>query len=180
MPTKPTPLVVLDEIQGSNYAALETAAREYRSRAGRLHLTKIALLRFRDSLLVEFADPAADAGKGNGMPSLYRVTLASADLALLGSKPVESEAEGAEKLDRIGGSPFVAVEKAVAVFSEKKQGLDLANYTIAVVREGDSVVVVFAGTDLLPGDRGGSDAYPGFEVEFDVRTLEVLGSAFVR
>jgi hypothetical protein len=83
-----------------------------------------------------------------------------------------------EVLDTIQGSSFLAIQVAIGVF--KAHNPDLSQYKISVVRQANSVVVIFSDKNAQPGERGSSGGQPGFEVELDANTLRVLRSNFVR
>lgn len=80
-------------------------------------------------------------------------------------------------LDPLQDSSVRAIQVAKEVFQQHDP--DLTQYNIEVVRDGGSVVVIFAYKDRPAGTRG-SVGKSGFEVELDARDLRVLRSNFVR
>jgi len=80
-------------------------------------------------------------------------------------------------LDPKHPSSLNAIRIASEVFREHNPNLN--DYNVQIVRDGDSVVVVFVGKRRPPGTRGVGNI-PGFEVELDPRDLHVIRSHFVR
>ena len=81
-------------------------------------------------------------------------------------------------LDTIQGSSVLVIQATMEVL--QRHNLDLTQYKIDVVREGNSVVVIFTDKDRQVGTRGNLSARPGFEVELNAHDLHVLRSNFVR
>ena len=78
------------------------------------------------------------------------------------------------------GASLKWVRIAEPEFERRK--LDLDNYTIAVIEEGDSVVVLLRSPDAVgvPGARGSTGKFPGFEVEISKKDRKVVRSNYVR
>ena len=76
------------------------------------------------------------------------------------------------------GASLKWIHIAEAEFQRKK--LDVDKYTISVVEENNSVTVGLSSLDNVPGARGSSGTYPGYEVEISKKDLKVLRSNYVR
>jgi hypothetical protein len=81
--------------------------------------------------------------------------------------------------EQIKGRSLRAIGTAAEVFL-RRCNADLARYKIEVVRDGDSLVVIFTGKDVPPGTFGNIPASPGFEVGLKPSDLTVLRSSFIR
>jgi hypothetical protein len=58
--------------------------------------------------------------------------------------------------------------------------LDLDKYIVSVVEQDDSVMVGLRSPDSVPGARGSTGRYPGYEVEINEKDLKVVRSNYVR
>lgn len=85
---------------------------------------------------------------------------------------------GIEVLDQNESNNARAVRVATTVFQQ--QNLDLVHYKSTLVRDGESLVVIFTDKDGRAGGRGNSGTRPGFEVQMDARDLRVIRSNFIR
>jgi hypothetical protein len=81
-------------------------------------------------------------------------------------------------LDTIQGTSFLAIQVAMGVF--KVRNPDIRQYKITVVREANSVTVIFMDRNAPPDARGNPSGLPAFEVELDASDFRVLRSNFVR
>lgn len=62
----------------------------------------------------------------------------------------------------------------------QRRNLELDKYTISVIEQEQSVIVVLTSPDAVEGARGSSGTYPGFEVEISTKDLKVVRSNYVR
>ena len=93
--------------------------------------------------------------------------------------PRSARARGAVVLDSIDARNARAIATAADVF-KRHYNADLRDYNIEVVRDGNSIVVIFLDKDREPGTRGSTGGRPGFEVELDARDFRVIRSNFLR
>lgn len=82
--------------------------------------------------------------------------------------------------ETLQGPNYSAIRVAEEEFLRHVPTVDLKEYRITVIRDGEPMAVTFTDKDRLSGSRGGSCHRPGFEVELDSRELRVLQSAFDR
>jgi len=164
----------LDMIQGSSFLAIQSAMEVLQRHNPDLAKYGIEVVREGNSVVVILADKdeSANPREDFGVSLEPKMELSLKELSFL-----RSNMEQIQMLDQIQGSNFLAIQAATEVF--QRYNPDLANYKIEVVREGDSVVVIFADKDRPDGTRG-SVGKPGFEVELNVQDLRVLRSNFVR
>lgn len=91
---------------------------------------------------------------------------------------IMSDTAKLETIDTIRGKSYLAVQAAVRELQRKN--LDVVGYKIQVLKEGNSVFVIFLDQHQPEGTLGSVGAKPGFEVELDARDLSVRRSNFVR
>jgi hypothetical protein len=165
---------VLDTIKGSSFLAIQAVMGILQRHSPDLTQYKIEVVREGNSVVILLIDKDEPASKRESLGARVesKTELNAQDLTAL-----RSDMGRIHMLDRIQGSSFPAIQAAVAVFQQRNP--DLTQYKIEVVREGDSVVVIFADKDRPEGTRG-SVGKPGFEVELTARDLRVLRSNFVR
>jgi hypothetical protein len=164
----------LDTIQGSSFLGAQTAMGIIRRHNLDLAQYKIEVVREGNSIVVIFADKdePASTRENLGVRLESKAELSAQDLSVL-----RSDMGRIQMLDRIQGSSFLAIQAAMGIF--QRHNPDLTQYKIEVVREGNSIVVIFADKDRPAGTRG-SVGKPGFEVELNAQDLQVLRSNFVR
>jgi hypothetical protein len=158
---------VLDSILGSSFLASQAAMGVFQRHRPDIAQGSIEVLREGDSDFVVYTDRHRQLGVRAGTA----VELDTRDLKTLLSNTNRI------KVDTIQGSSFLAIGAAMEIF--RRYEPDLVKYRIEVVRDGDSLVVIFTDKDRLPGTRG-SIGLPGFEVAFDARDRRVLRSNFIR
>jgi hypothetical protein len=83
-------------------------------------------------------------------------------------------------LDKIQGVHYPQIRVAANVFLERLPAADLAKYKISVVRDGESLVVIFTDKDRDPMTRGHNPKCPEFEVELNQVDLTVRRANFLR
>lgn len=168
MPT-PGPVKVLDTLSGTSWlaieAALKTLGRHRLDPAGR----EIVVVRDGGTTVVLLSG----AEGATGARVAPDEELGPADLARLASARERLPVE-----DSIQGSSLPAMRVGVDVFSKRVP--DVTPYRIALMRQGDSLVVVFTDRDAPSGGRGSRGGRPGFEVEMAARDLALRRSSFVR
>ena len=72
----------------------------------------------------------------------------------------------------------LAIEKAKEVFAEHNP--DLTQYKISVVENENSLVVIFLDKNNKINTIGNPGILPGFEVELNIKDLQVIKSHFIR
>jgi hypothetical protein len=76
------------------------------------------------------------------------------------------------------GSSLKWVRIAEPEFEREK--LDLNNYTISIIDEGDSVTVILKTPGLSEKVRGNGGKYPGYWVEISKKDSKVVRAAYTR
>jgi hypothetical protein len=165
----PGPVKVLDSLQGTSYVAIEAALKTLQRH--RLDVTRrtIAVVRDGETTVVVLAGMEGRAGA--------RVS-PEAELSASEMEALAAAGDRATVLDSIEGSSLPAIRTAAEVC--QRRVADLSAYRIALMSEGESLVVSFTDKDAAPGGRGSRGSRPGFEVEMRARDLEVRRSNFVR
>ncbi len=165
---------VVDAIYGSSFIAVEMMLRAGHCRHLDPNQHAIQVLWDDGSVVVVFAE---EDGAG-GMRALCGARqgsdneLSATELEALKSKPE------VRVIDAFQGSSLAPIEAAAAVF--KRHNPDLNQYKISVVREHESVVVMFTDRSGQTGARGNPGKLPGFEVELRSHDLAVRRSNFIR
>lgn len=170
-----TKIQLLDTIQGSNFLAIQSAMEIFQRYNPELTQSKIKVIHEGNSeivILTNQNDPT-NTQKNLGVKLESREELSIQDLSTL-----KLNMEQIQLMDRIEGSHFPFINKAVGVFQQYNNS-ELVLYNIKVVREGDAVVVIFVDKDRPIGTRG-SIGRPGFEVKLNAQDLTVIQSNFVR
>ncbi len=83
-----------------------------------------------------------------------------------------------ETLDTVQGVNFLTMVAAAKVFSATK--LNIAEYRLTVLGEGNALIVMFTDKDAPLGGRGSPGTRPGYQVELDRHDLRVIRSNFMR
>jgi hypothetical protein len=166
---------ILDAIQGTSFIAIEDAMRGSRRPALDVKHYRIEVVREQDGDTVILSPK--DRARGS-----------QDDVALRPASRLEQPARErpADTLDRnrikvldsVDGANLRAMEVAADVF-RRRENVDLSQYRIEAIREGDSIIVIFMDKHQEQGARG-STGKPGFEVEMGARDLNVIRSNFVR
>lgn len=159
---------VLDSIQGSSFLVSQAALAVFQRHTPDIAQGSIEVIREGDSEFVVFTDGRRHLGVRAGTA----VELNADDL-----KALLSARDRIKIVDTLQGSNFLAIQAAMEIF--RNQSPDLVQYRIEVVRDGDSLVVVFTDKDRPVGTRG-SVGRPGFEVALDPRDRHVKRSNFIR
>lgn len=167
-------LKFLDTIQGCSFLSIQSAMEVLKHHNPDFERSKIEVIRKGNSAVVILADKnePANTKKSLGVMLESKAELNAHDLSVL-----RSDEDQIQLLDKIQGSSFLPIRKAVEIF--QRHNPDLTQYNIKVVREGDSLVVLFSDKDRPAGIHG-SIGKPGFEVELNARDLTVIRSNFVR
>lgn len=170
----PRKIQLLDSIQGSSYLAILSALEVIEHYHLNLLQFEFKLVAKDNSITVVLIDKAdAKATReGIGINLESRKELSPPELSRL-----QSDTDSTQIIDQIQGSSFLAIQAATRVF--QRYDPDLMDYKIEVVREGNSVVIIFTDKDRLAHTRG-SVGKPGFEVELNAQDLQVLRSNFIR
>ena len=165
----PGPVKVLDTMQGTSYLAIQAALKTLQRHKLDVTQRTIAVARDGEATVVILAGPGGQAGA--------RVS-PEAELSAAEMEKLATARDKAPVQDSIQGSSFPAIRRGAEVFGQRVA--DLSPYRIALMNEGDSLVVVFTDKDAAPGGRGSSGTRPGFEVEMSARDLTVRRSNFIR
>ena len=165
---------LLDTIQGSIFLAILSTMGSFQYHNPDLAQSKIEVIREGNSVIILLADKNDFANTQNilGVRLESKEELNPQDISNLWSHRDKIQLMG-----RIQGSSFLFIKKAVEVFQQYNP--DLTGYNIEVVREGDSIGVIFADKDRPTGTLG-SVGKSGFEVELNAQDLTVIRSNFVR
>jgi len=170
--TNSTKIQILDTVKGSSFLAIQSTMEIFQRHAPDLGQSIIEVMCDPNSVVVilDSKDVSANTQKSIGVRLESKVELNAHDISILRSRM--------ELIDRIHGGSFLPIKKGVEVFSQRYNP-DLMVYSIMLVSEKDSVVVIFTDKDRPTGTRG-SVGKPGFEVELNAEDLTVRRSNFVR
>jgi hypothetical protein len=170
------PIKEMDRILGSNFLAIQDALKVLKPRDLELSRYTVSVARDGESLVVLFAD---NEGKAS-IRRDFAVRLDTAkELSPSELTALQSRWHQVKVLDRIQGTSLRAIQKAASVFQARVPGLDLGQYRIDVLGEGDSLWVIFADKDRPPDTFGIVPGRPmGFEVQLKASDLSVLQSYF--
>jgi hypothetical protein len=168
-------LKVLDSVQGSSFLAILSVLPVFRHRNLKLSRYRILLALEGEVPTVVFIakDELETAPKYFGLRSGSDMEMSSFELSSLMSKM-----DKLKVLDTLHGTSVPPIQAALTPFQQRN--LNIAQYKITLISEGNSEVVTFIDKDAQPGGRGGSGGRPGFEVELNAADLRVLRSNFVR
>jgi len=167
-------ITVEDNISGKAFLAIESALAVVAPR--RIDPASYSFVVAGESVLLlsHGTNQLPGAPVNLGVKSAARVEMSDSEL-----KDLVSALDQVTPQERLQGRSFLAVRTAAELF-QSRLSVDLIQYRIEVVREGDSLVVIFAGKDVPPGTHGRVAATPGFEVELAAKDLSVLRANFVR
>lgn len=165
----PGPVKVIDTLKGTSYLAIETALRTLQRHKPDVTRRTIAVVGDGKSTAVILAGIEGRIGA--------RVA-PEAELSVAEMEELTTSRDRAPVQDSIQGSSLPPIRRGAEVFGQRVP--DLSPYRIALMSEGDSLVVVFTDKDAAPGGRGSSGARPGFEVAMSARDLTVRRSSFIR
>jgi len=166
-------LEVLDTVQGTSFSAIDSAVEVLKQRKLDLSNFRITVVGEAKSVIVVFNVAGAETGLQEQIAVSSGIQLSVAEIANL------SKTSGSKVLDTIHGRSYYAIAAAMAPFH--KRGLDLAFYTISVMREGNSLYVSFVDKEATQRKvRGNPGKRPGFEVELATHDLHVVRSSFIR
>lgn len=168
---------LLDAIQGDHYQAIQKSAKVLDHH--KLELSRYDVLLASededDYVILSEIDKKATARKSFGVKVGAKTELDSKELARLASKSPELT-----ELAKLHGTSLRAIQAANVVFTSRSPNSDLAQYKIEVVKDGGSIVVIFADKDREEGARGNIPGRPGMEVTLDSHDLHVIRSNFIR
>lgn len=173
--SKTGPIKILETMQGSSYLAIESALKTLERWGLDMPNSTITVLRDKETpvVVVERMSPGTGAAERHGARVDPNVELTAEEVNRLTSAP-----DPAKVQDKVQGSSLPAIRVAAEVFRKKIP--DLSGYRIALMSEGDSLVVAFTDKDARPGARGSGGSRLGFEVEMSARDLAVRRSNFIR
>jgi hypothetical protein len=168
---------LLDTIRGANYLTVQAALKVLDRHAPDLSRYTVLVVREAERASVILADNAADPAlrKNLGVRQGASEALSARDVG-----QILASLDRIEVLEKLQGTSLRAIRAAEPTFRQRLPNSDLAEYQIEVVRDGESLVVLFTGKDREPGTRGHIPARPGLEVELDSGDLRVIRSAFIR
>lgn len=165
----PGPVKVIDTLLGTSYLAIEAALKTLQRHTPDVTRRTIAVVGDEGGTVVLLAGIEGQIGA--------RVS-PEAELSVTELERLTTARDRAPVRDSIQGSSLPAIRKGAGVLAQRVP--DLSPYRIALMSEGDSLVVVFTDKDAAPGGRGSSGTRPGFEVEMSARDLTVRRSNFIR
>jgi hypothetical protein len=169
---------LLDAVQGSHFLAIQSTMDIFQRHNPNLAHSKIEMMREGNSVIVILAnqDDLANtqSEKFLGVSLESKEELSSQYLSRL-----MLHRDQTQFMAQIQGNSFIAIKKAVEVFQRHNPNLML--YHIKVVRENDSVWVIFADKNRPTGILGslGKPRF-GFEVELNFQEMTVIKYYFVR
>jgi hypothetical protein len=177
--SNPGPIQELDTILGRNLLAIERALEVLKPQ--RLELPECTFQMASDGEAVQVLVTAVDRqGKRTDFGARVRKKTAT---EMTGPEVTEavSKLDPAMVLDRLEGNTLLAIRAAEDTFQSRNPQADLADYRIDVVREGDTLVVIYSDKERKPGARGIFRGQKlGFEVSLRAVDLTVLKSHFVK
>ena len=110
---------------------------------------------------------------------MQKLTLAIwAVASILGWSALNPQSVPPKVTAQFPGASLKWIHIAEAEFQRKR--LDTDKYTVSVVEEDNSVTVSLSSLDTVPGARGSSGTYPGYEVAIGKKDLKILHSNYVR
>ena len=169
------PVKLIDAIQGASYPSIRSAVAILQNRKLNLAQFEIQLLADGIAKAVIFTDKNQQPGslKYLGVRQGAAMEMNLAELAKF-----VGEQSQAKVIDTLQGANYPLVDSAAGVLPSHK--LDVVNFRIEVVRDGDAVVVIFTHNDRAPAARGHIPATPAFEVQLNARDSTVVRANFVR
>jgi len=166
---------IIDHISGSHFVAVLSATDIAHQRNWDLNTSTIHVLKEDASLFVAFL---ANKDSQSSSPDQWVIDLNSRkELTVTAAIPWLAQINGTKDVAELSGSSVAVIETALGIF--RSHGLDVGDYQIDVIRQGESFTVIFADKDRPQGTVG-SVGKPGFEVELNRKDLSVLRSNFVR
>jgi hypothetical protein len=173
--SNPSPLKVLDTVQGSSFLAIASVLQVFERHNLKLSQYKIFVVLEGElpTIVFRVKEGAGSSPRDFGVRAGSNLQLSPPDLSFLLSKM-----EHLKVVDTMQGTSVPPIETAAAIFQQRNT--DIAQYKITLLSEGQSEVVTFVDKGTKPGTRGGLGKHPGFEVEMNATDLRVLRSNFVR
>jgi len=145
----------------------------------KLDLSRYDVLLVRENeneyVILSEIDGSATARQAFGVNEETKAELTPKESARLASMPRQLQ-----ELAKINGTSLQAIHAANAVFASRSPTPDLTQYKIEVIKDGHSLVVIFADKDRQTGARGSPPGRPGIEVTLDPHDLRVVRSNFIR
>ncbi len=170
----PSVIQALDAIQGENYLSIQTAAAVLpfdRRPAG-----TVVVVREGEAVTVLLAESdKVDAAKCVGVKPGQKAELPAKDVAALVAR-----LDQIPTTERIRVGSLLAIRIGQAEYLKNDPNLDLKNFKIEVVRDGDAVVVIFSDKDAPPGTRGINRQRPSFEVALKSTDRSVIRANYTR
>jgi hypothetical protein len=169
---------VINTVLGTHFLIIESAIDSFRVQNLNVQEYEIKVVRRANAVIVAFTrSSAAAADLRRAGFAAYEVQVDPDALRVIRANFTSSALPEDEMLDTIQGTSLIVIEIAARVFRDNK--LDLRDYRVTVMRDGDSRVVIFTDKNAKPGGRGNAGVRPGLEVEID-RSLHVVRSNFIR
>lgn len=167
-------LQLLDTVQGGVFLAIMSAMDVLQIHNLDLSQFKLEVLDWENQMLVMLVD-----NNNPDIPSkMYSVLLEPRkEFSYQEINPLQLDKNKLPLIATIRGDSFFPIKKAVEVFQQ--HGFNIVGYNIELIREHDSLFVLFADKDQSP-DTLGSIGKPGFEVEMKAGDISVVRSNFVR
>lgn len=167
-------LQVLDSIQGSVFLAILSTIGNLEPYYPDLNQAKIDVFRQGDPIFVVMSSennaPHPQTLNGIWLDSKQAIRAQDIEAMRLDSAPIQS-------IGHIHGSSYPFIKLALELF--QKNNLNLIDYKIEILRELDSIFVIFTDKNRQEGTIG-SIGKLGFEVEIDAKKFTVVRSNFLR
>jgi hypothetical protein len=173
--SKMTSTNVQDTLLGQSVQAIQNAMKVLDRYKLDLNAYRIVVVREPDSVLVIATDNSGPEGGQHD----FGVKQGSREMNVGERTSLISKLDQIQPQEKVEGRNFLAIRNATEVFL-RRFNADLSKYKVEVVREPNSLVVMFTGKDVPAGTFGNVVATPGFEVELKPADLTVVRSNFIR
>lgn len=169
-------LQLLDTIQGSIFLAILSAMEIINCHNPDLAQSKIEVISYEGYMIVvlDSKDDITHLKKSYAVQLESKQELNAHEISIL-----QSRLDHIQLMGQIQGSSFLPIKKAIDIFQQNNLNLKLADYNIELVRESNSLSVIFSDRNRPAGTHG-SVGKTGFEVEMNVQDLQILRSNYVR
>jgi len=172
--SSPGKIKTLDQIQGANYLKIAETLSVFEKQKPDFKASKFEVRNLKETAVVFLSHKAEKAENSEkiGVNPATKLKLSPDEF-----QAFKNGAQGVQTLDHVDCVNFFTIQKAVEVF--QRHDVEIADYKIEVVSEGDSIVIIFTDKMQEPGVRG-SVGKMGFEVELKAQDQKVVRSNFVR
>jgi hypothetical protein len=168
------PIKWTDSIWGVNYLPVRAAAAVVARENVQIGATSVVAYRDQATVVTVFSETSGNR-RNVGVRDGANAPVDANTLQTFLSRPDQLVA-----LDRIRGQSFLAIRVGEGLFQAQFAALDLSQYKIEVIRDGEKLELSFIHKDRESGTRGAVPGRPGFEVELIAADLSVVKAHFVR